>query len=222
MSTSSVTAGSDAAALYQQLSGSSSSRSATTETSERFLKLLVAQMKNQDPLNPTDNAQVTSQMAQINTVSGLDRVNESIQSMSAQFLQLQALQGASLVGRGVLVQGNALNVQDGRAQGAFDLAGAADAVKVEVVNGAGRVVDTIDLGAETAGRHGFTWSAPEGLGDTSGLRFRVAATSGTQSVGATTLMRDEVQSVSSVEGTLTLQLASGASVAYGDVKAFSN
>lgn len=220
----SAAASTDSAALYQQLQGSSggSSANATTESADRFLKLLVAQMKNQDPLSPMDNAQVTSQMAQINTVSGLDKVNQSIQSMSAQFLQMQAMQSASLVGRDVLVAGNALTLADGKAQAAFDLAGAADSVKVEVVNGAGRVVDTMDFGAESGGRHAFTWTAPDALKDGSGYSFRVAAASGAKAVSATTLARDQVQSVSSAGGTLTLQLAGGASVAYADVKAFSN
>jgi flagellar basal-body rod modification protein FlgD len=219
----SAAASADTAALYQQLQGSaSSSANATTESADRFLKLLVAQMKNQDPLSPMDNAQVTSQMAQINTVSGLDKVNQSIQSMSAQFLQMQAMQSASLVGRDVLVAGKALTLEDGKAQAAFDLAGAADSVKVEVLNGAGRVVDTLDLGAETSGRHAFTWNAPEALKDGSGYTFRVAAASGAKAVTATTLARDQVQSVSSNGGTLTLQLASGSAVAYADVKAFSN
>jgi flagellar basal-body rod modification protein FlgD len=171
-----------------------------------------------------DNAQVTSQMAQINTVSGIEKVNESIQSMTSQFLQMQALQSASLVGKGVLVSGNALAVEEGTGTGqaAFDLSGAADSVKVEVLNGAGRVVDTLDLGAETSGRHAFEWTAPEGLADTTGLRFRVVATRGTQTVTATPLMRDAVQSVSTSGSTLTLQLAGGGSVAYSDVKAFSN
>jgi flagellar basal-body rod modification protein FlgD len=219
----SAAASSDTAALYQQLQGSASSgANATTESADRFLKLLVAQMKNQDPLSPMDNAQVTSQMAQINTVSGLDKVNQSIQSMSAQFLQMQALQSASLVGRDVLVAGKALTLEDGKAQAAFDLAGAADSVKVEVLNGAGRVVDTLDLGAETSGRHAFTWNAPQALQEGSGYTFRIAAASGAKAVTATTLARDQVQSVSSSGGTLTLQLASGNSVAYADVKAFSN
>lgn len=220
--TSATTSASDSAALYQKLSGSSSTQSATSETADRFLKLLVAQMKNQDPLSPMDNAQVTSQMAQINTVSGIEKVNESIQSMSSQFLQMQALQGASLVGRGVLRSGNSLSLEDGKAQAAFDLAGAADSVKVEVLNGAGRVIDTIDMGAETTGRHAFEWTAPQAYADAEGLRFRVTATSGTKAVTATTLMRDEVDSVSSSGGTLMLQLASGESLAYGDVKAFTD
>jgi flagellar basal-body rod modification protein FlgD len=224
MSTTSVSGSSDAASLYQQLNGSSTTPSATSEAADRFLKLLVTQMKNQDPLSPMDNAQVTSQMAQINTVSGIEKVNESIQAMNSQFLQMQALQSASLVGKGVLVSGNALAVEEGTGTGqaAFDLTGAADSVKVEVLNGAGRVVDTLDLGAETSGRHAFEWTAPEGLADTTGLRFRVVATRGTQTVTATPLMRDTVQSVSTSGSTLTLQLAGGNSVAYSDVKAFSN
>ena len=56
-------------------SPASSAAADATITSDRFLKLLVAQMQNQDPLNPMDNAQVTSQMAQINTVTGIDKLN---------------------------------------------------------------------------------------------------------------------------------------------------
>src|SRR3954465_7744545 len=79
-------------------------------TSDRFLKLPVAQMRNQDPLNPMDKAQVTSQMAQINTVTGSDKLNATVQGLSGQFMQLQALQGASLVGHDVIVAGNKLSV----------------------------------------------------------------------------------------------------------------
>ena len=71
---------------------------------DRFLKLLVAQMQNQDPLNPMDNAQVTSQMAQINTVSGIEKLNTTVPGLNSQFVQLQALQGATLVGRDVTVR----------------------------------------------------------------------------------------------------------------------
>src|SRR3954466_7581480 len=82
-------------------------------SSDRFLKLLVAQMQNQDPLNPMDNAQVTSQMAQINTVSGIDKLNTTVQGLQSQFVQMQALQGATLVGHDVVVAGNKLDFSDG-------------------------------------------------------------------------------------------------------------
>src|SRR3954451_24813425 len=97
-----------------------------TVTSDRFLKLLVAQMQNQDPLNPMDNAQVTSQMAQINTVTGIDKLNTSVQGLSGQFVQMQALQGAALVGHDVIVPGNKIAVADGVAVGGFELANPAD------------------------------------------------------------------------------------------------
>jgi flagellar basal-body rod modification protein FlgD len=217
----------NASALYQQLNGSASTQTATEASADRFLKLLVAQMQNQDPLSPMDNAQVTSQMAQINTVSGIEKVNESIQSMSSQFTQLQAMQGAQLVGQGVLVNGNRLAVgSDGSARASFDLAGAADSTKVEVLSASGRVVDTLDMGAETTGRHTFSWKPPvptEGQTpiDTSNLTFRVVASSGAAQVGATPLMRDEIVAVSTANGSLSLDLASGKRMAYADVRAFA-
>jgi flagellar basal-body rod modification protein FlgD len=215
---SSSTAASNASVL-QQLSGASS-QSTSQATSDRFLKLLVAQMQNQDPLSPMDNAQVTSQMAQINTVSGINTLNDSITSMSGQFTQMQAMQGAALVGHSVLVDGNQLALgSNGTASAAFDLAGGADSVKVDVLSPAGRVLDTIDLGAQTTGQHNFNWTPPAGA-DTSGqLSFRVAATSGTTSVSATTLMRADVQAVSTSGSTLNLELKNGSTLPYSQVRA---
>ncbi|MFM2057142.1 MAG: hypothetical protein RLY71_1527 [Pseudomonadota bacterium] len=212
-----------ASSVLQQLSGSAASASQGSDaaSADRFLKLLVTQMQNQDPLSPMDNAQVTSQMAQINTVSGINTLNTSINAMGAQFTQMQALQGAALVGRGVLVEGNQLTLgSDGQASAAFDLAGAADAVKVEVLSPAGRVIDTINVGAETTGRHSFSWSAPQGSAAGS-YTFRVAATSGATNVAATPLMRDEVQAVSTSGSTLNLELKGGKTLPYGQIRAFS-
>jgi flagellar basal-body rod modification protein FlgD len=93
------------------------SSSNTAVSADTFLKLLVAQMKNQDPLNPMDNAQVTSQMAQINTVTGINALNTTVQSLSSQFTQMQALQGASLVGHSVILPGNMLTIDPTTATG---------------------------------------------------------------------------------------------------------
>jgi flagellar basal-body rod modification protein FlgD len=97
MTTVTSNTGSSAADVYAALNGNTSSTatSSSQASADRFLKLLVTQLQNQDPLNPMDNAQMTSQMAQINTVQGIEKVNESIQAMSSQFVQMQAMQGAS-------------------------------------------------------------------------------------------------------------------------------
>ena len=193
-----------------------------TVTADRFLKLLVAQMQNQDPLNPMDNAQVTSQMAQINTVTGIDKLNATVQGLSSQFIQLQAMQGASLVGRDVIVAGNKLSVdaEAGVAQGGFELANAADAVKVEILAPSGAVLQTLNLGAEGAGMHSFDW--PSGAATSaSGLTFRVTATTGGVATPVTALMRDRVDAISTSGTTFNLELDSSGTVPYSAVKAFN-
>jgi flagellar basal-body rod modification protein FlgD len=187
---------------------------------DRFLKLLVAQMQNQDPLNPMDNAQVTSQMAQINTVTGIEKLNTTVQGLNSQFVQMQALQGASLVGRDVIVPGNLMDIADGVGQGGFELTSAADAVKVEILSASGQVVETMQLGAQSAGMHSFDWNAGTATND-SGLRFRVTSTLGGTTTSATTLMRDTVDAVSTSGTGFKLELARAGSVGYADVKAFN-
>ena len=191
-----------------------------TATSDRFLKLLVAQMQNQDPLSPMDNAQVTSQMAQINTVSGIEKLNRTVEGLSSQFAQLQAVQGASLVGHDVVVPGNTLQITDGIGQGGFELAGPADHVKVEVLSPSGQVVDTMNLGAETSGIHSFEWKAGSATND-SALRFRVTATSGSVNTAAATLIRDRVDAVTTAGNVFSLELANSGTVPYSAVKAFN-
>ena len=190
------------------------------DTSDRFLKLLVAQMQSQDPLSPMDNAQVTSQMAQINTVSGIQTLNTSVQALSTQFVQMQALQGATLVGHDVVVPGNSLSIVDGQGAGGYELASAASGVKIDVLSPSGQVVDSIDLGAQSSGMHSFNWPAGTAT-EGSGLTFRVTAKSGATTLTATPLMRDLVDAVSASGNTLSLELQKSGNVPYSTVKAFN-
>jgi flagellar basal-body rod modification protein FlgD len=185
---------------------------------DRFLKLLVAQLNNQDPMNPMDNAQMTSQMAQINTVSGITQLNETMKSMSSQFSAMQVLQGASMVGREVLTEGNTLTVNAGVGKAAIDLAGIASKVTVQVLGSSGQVLDTLNLGPQTAGRHNFEWDASSYTG-TANPTYKVTALQGVTAVSSTSLMRSPVESVSTDAGALSLTLKSGKTVAYDAIKA---
>lgn len=190
-------------------------------SAERFLKLLVTQMQNQDPLNPMDNAEITSQMAQINTVTGIEKLNTTVAGLNAQFRQLQALQGAALVGHDVTLQGNAVSfAEDGTGVGGFELAGTADRVKVEVLDGSGRVVDTLQLGALDAGLHGFEWK-PAGELPAGNYTFRVTANAGAAVVSTTPMMRDRVEAVSLDGDSLKLELSRSGSVDYDAIRAFN-
>jgi flagellar basal-body rod modification protein FlgD len=201
---------------------SSSDTSATTaaESSERFLKLLVAQMQNQDPLNPMDNAQVTSQIAQINTVSGIEKLNGTVGGLSTQFLQMQAVQGASLVGREVIVPGNKMDIADKVGTGGFQIDAAADNVKIEVQNAAGQTLQTLNLGAQGSGMHSFEWDAGA-YDNTSGITFKVTAMNGATTLKSTALMRDKVNAISTANNSLVLDLEKVGGVTYDQVKAFN-
>ena len=185
---------------------------------DRFLKLLVAQLNNQDPMNPMDNAQMTSQMAQINTVTGIQQVNETLKDMATQFSGMQVLQGSTMVGHDVLLESNQLSRNAGVAAGAIDLAGKADTVKIDILSPGGQVLDSLNLGPKSAGRQNFSWDASQytGLGEPT---FRVTATQGGKAVAATALARDKVLSVGSENGVMTVQLQGRGAVAYDKVKA---
>ena len=200
--------------------GTGPSTSNDAGSADRFLKLLVAQMTSQDPLNPMDNAQITSQMAQINTVNGITQLNATVQGLNRQFVQMQTLQGASLVGHDITLQGDRVSVRDGNGVGGFELTGSADRVKVEILAPSGHVVETLDLGAQGAGRHGFAWPAP-GLPDGAPYRFRITATAGAAPVSSTPLMRDRVMAVSTSGDRLNLETQYSGNVGYADVKAFN-
>jgi flagellar basal-body rod modification protein FlgD len=222
MSISSINTSTSSASSLAASTGTSASSSTTDTASmqDRFLKLLVAQINNQDPLSPMDNAQMTSQMAQINTVSGIQQVNQTLTSMAAQFTAMQVLQGTSMVGHNVLTAGSTLvpDPSTGMAAGAFDLTGAADAVKVEILAPSGQVLDTVNMGALPQGRQAFQWNAASYQG-TGSPSFRVTATSGKQAVATTSLVSEQVVSVGAVNGAMSIQLQSGRSVGYTDIAA---
>ncbi|GAB3184613.1 flagellar hook assembly protein FlgD [Hydrogenophaga aquatica] len=204
---------------YNLKGGSQADSTDPKVAQDRFLKLFVAQLSNQDPLNPLDNAQMTTQMAQINTVTGLQQVNQTLKSLAEQFTAVQSIQGATLVGRQVITQGNQLSIDGNVAKGSFSLSSSVDSLQVDVVDSAGAILGTVNLGARSAGMHNFEW--PFGDIDPSRIaKMQVTATSGGQSVAVTPLSRQRVDAVGMVDGTLRLRTENGSSVSYGDVLAF--
>ncbi len=187
------------------------------EAQSRFMKLLVTQMQNQDPLNPMDNADLTTQIAQLNTVTGINQLNSSMQSLLGGF----QLQSASLIGRTVLAPGSSLDLADGQATMAMDLAQAADSVQVTVRNSSGQVVRVMKLGAQPAGQQDLSWdgqtdagaSAPDGR-----YTFSIQASKLGQQVTATTLSFGQVSSVALASGGVSLAIPTLGNVALTDVR----
>ena len=131
--------------------------SASGDMNSRFLTLLTTQLKNQDPLNPMENAEVTSQLAQMSTVDGIERLNKMFQSFVDGQSAYDSMQAAALVGRGVLVEGKKLTLTESGAVGGFELDAPADSVVLSIKDAAGLEVKQIELSDVKAGSQNFIW-----------------------------------------------------------------
>jgi flagellar basal-body rod modification protein FlgD len=176
----------------------SATTSQVDQAQNTFLKLLVTQMQNQDPLNPMDNAQVTSQMAQLSTVSGINKLNDTMNALMTSYGTSQSLQAASMIGHQVLVPGSDINLSNGQAVAGVSLDNPADQVTITIKDGAGNVVDTESLGAQQAGVLNFAWDGTTAGGSTApdgAYTFDVSAIQGGSSVNAQSLSYGQVGSI---------------------------
>lgn len=124
---------------------------------DRFLKLLVTQMKNQDPLKPLDNAEVTSQLAQISTVSGIDKLNNTLQLLNSDMSESLSMEATRMIGHNVLVPGTSASLEKGASVLGVELDQPADQVKVTIMDSAGIPVRHLELGDKPQGVNAFPW-----------------------------------------------------------------
>lgn len=199
-------------ALLNTMNGArQSSTDAVVETQDRFMTLLVAQMRNQDPLNPLDNAQVTSQMAQLSTVTGIDKLNATVQALQASYQSSQSLAAVGMIGHGVFVPGSDIALQESKALLGVEMSESADSVKIEIRDTAGKLVRTLDLGPQSPGTVPAAWDGKTDDGATAtdgAYKFDTVATRGGQKVGvASGLSFGEVASVSTNSQGVKLHVA---------------
>jgi len=198
-----------------------------SDTQDRFLALLVTQLKNQDPLNPMDNAQVTSQIAQLSTVNGINQLNNTLLALSGQMDMSQSMQAVSLIGKGVLVPGARVllggegNVRQATAFG-MDLPVPAARVSFSLLDAGGQLVRRIELGPQPAGVLSAHW---DGMGDSGlpmpGGAYSVRAEAFTaegKAVPAEALTYGEVSSVAQSPAGLQLDMGLAGRHALGSVR----
>lgn len=189
---------------------SSSGSTTAADSADQFLTLLTAQMKNQDPMNPMDNAEMTSQLAQINTVKGIGQLNTSIQGLLTAYNQSMSVEAAALIGKNVLVDGSKLGLGSDGAVGGVNLSGAADSVTVTIKNAAGTVVAQEALGQQDAGVSTFTWDGKDTNGNalaTGTYSFSVTATLNGKSVTAQPLQAGMVGALKQDSSGFKLQVS---------------
>jgi flagellar basal-body rod modification protein FlgD len=228
-STGAVGASNSASATTSSAAVAASVQTTAAEQSDRFLKLLVAQMRNQDPLNPLDNAAVTSQMAQISTVEGVEKLNKTMSQYLDRGNGLSSLDGAALIGRRVLVKGDSLAIgtaaADGTrasAQGGFELTEAAPRATIDILDASGAVIASQQQTGLAAGVHRFDWDGTTSAGAAAAAgsyTFRVSAGTAAAPLSVTTLQAKQVTAVISGSDGPRLEIGGSSQLTVADVRA---
>jgi len=213
-------------ALLDAMNGKRNSASSKVdEVQDRFMTLLVSQMKNQDPLNPMDNAQVTSQMAQLSTVTGIDKLNNTLETLMSSFQMAQSYQASSMIGHYVLTPGNTITTEGEGGYFGVDLPVGADKLSVKIKDGSGNLIRTVNLGKQDTGITSFMWDGYKDDGAVApagNYKVEITATTGNSSVTATSLGYAKVISVSNDASGVKLNLSNMATVSTSDVKEIFN
>ncbi len=206
--------------------GSKPKQSASELGQDDFMRLMVAQLKNQDPSQPMDNFQFLSQIAQFGTLSGVQGLQGALESLSGSLASNQGLQAATLVGRKVFTEsGGGTLAQGGSLDGVVNLTDRAASVQVRIADAGGRLVRTLELGPQAAGRVEFTWDGRTAAGEqlASGTYLATAqALANGKAVAVPVASASTVASVSmgAVGAPLSLHLASGAVVGLDDISEY--
>lgn len=175
-----------------------------------FLKLMTAQMKNQDPFDPVDNTQMVAQMAQFSSLAGITEMSSTLKAIADKLGATSTQDAVSYVGRTVLTAGDlAYGRAAGGIAGAVELGADATNVTVSIADANGQVLHTGALGAQKAGTVSYDWDGKDAAGADTGsgpFTVTVTAASGTQAVPATGLVWAPVTSVSTTSGSPVLTL----------------
>jgi flagellar basal-body rod modification protein FlgD len=197
--------------------------SSTTIGTSDFLKLLTAQLQNQDPFSPTDNSQMVAQLAQITSTSGIADMSTTLKAIQTKLSGTSTADALSYVGKNVLTAGNtAYGRTTGGIAGEVALGGAATDVSVSISDANGQVLNTLQLGAQPAGNVSYDWDGKNAAGVDSGsgpFTVTVSAANNGTAVSAQNLVWAPVAAVSvPASGTPTLTVPGIGSVAISAVQ----
>jgi len=205
-----------AADTASSMASSEASGIASPQLSESdFLSLLVAQMQDQDPTQPSDPTAFVNQLASFSEVSGMDSMQSSMNNLASSMLASQVASGTSLIGQQVIASTNTASLTSGgTVTGALDVPSTASSVQVQVTDSNGNAISTFSVTPPSGGGDAtFTWNGLESSGaaaPTGIYTFNVTAAGGGTSTTLTPMFASTVQSVSVNPSTQTLSINTSA------------
>jgi len=194
------------------------------EQTQDFLKLLIAQIQNQDPMAPMDASTMTAQMSQLNMVSSMADMNTSMTAMLSQMQSVNFMNQAALIGHSPAVAGNGIAF-DGENQVMLG-ANAENPLKsvvATITDASGNVVNSVDLGNINAGMSNFIWNGQNADGSKVPAGMYYLNLSGTNAADAsenpTAYVASAVASVTKgANGDAILNLLDGRTIASSEVQ----
>lgn len=158
-------AGIDNQAILQELNARKETKD-TGSGEQEFLKLLVAQLQNQNPLDPQQSGEFLAQLAQFSTVEGIEKLNLSFNNFASDMLSNQALQATALVGRSVQIPSNIGTLNNGEAlTGSVNLPASTSGLNLGIYDQNGALVRSLQLGAHASGQVNFSWDGLSNQGN---------------------------------------------------------
>ena len=188
---------------------------------EDFLNLLITQLQNQDPLNPTDSTEFTAQLAQFSSLEQLSNVNDNLEQLQNFQAATNNSQAVSLLGKEIMANGNFLQLSDGEPIGCdFSLGRDAAAVVVNIYDSTGEFVKAFESEDLAAGRHTLVWDGTDRNGNPAkdgNYTFEIlAADANGQNVNVTAFFTGTVNTVT-FENNTPFLISGGQKIALGDV-----
>ncbi|MBU2952579.1 flagellar hook assembly protein FlgD [Marinobacter sp. F3R08] len=217
-----ATSASDVLSQYQ-LSEQDSTQGTSDLGRNEFMELMLAQLKNQNPLEPQDNGEFISQLAQFSSLEEMQNLSGTVEDVVSQFRSTQALQASAMVGKTVLAPSE-IGILDagGEITGTIEVPASTGGLRLSIEGQSGELVRQIDMGSSQAGVVSFSWDGLDGNGNSlpaGSYRIVAEASYPDGQEQLSTMVSANVDSVSlGQSGSVTLNLAGMGSIALSDVQ----
>ncbi len=188
-----------------------------------FMELMLAQLNNQNPLQPQEDGDFIAQLAQFSSLEEMQKLTGTVQDVAGQFRSTQALQASAMVGQSVMVESDIAELgPEGEVRGAVNLPGSTSNLSLSIFNPGGDLGRRIEMGPQSAGEKSFTWDGENNSGELmppGDYRIKAEASFDGENEQLATQLSANVDSVSLEDGgKVTLNLAGRGSVPLSDVR----
>ena len=175
-----------------------------------FIELMITQIRNQDPFEPLQSGEFIGQLAQFGTVSGIGELKETVSDLASSLISNQTLEAANLIGKNALVPSDNLTMkQDESGKGAIAVNASSSNVSISIFDAAGKLVQTLPMGAVNSGIQDFEWNGVDANGNRVApgeYFFSAVGVQGEANVAFDTFAYKEIQSISLGENASSIRL----------------